>query len=52
MPFGGELGADYVRETIRSVEEMNIPEDDKKKIFQDNPRRLFHLPVELPITAL
>jgi aminocarboxymuconate-semialdehyde decarboxylase len=48
MPFGGELGADYVRETIRSVEEMNIPEDDKKKIFQDNPRRLFHLPVELP----
>lgn len=48
MPFGGELGADYVRETIRSVEEMNIPDDEKREIFQDNPRRLFHLPVELP----
>ena len=48
MPFGGELGAYYVRETIRSVEEMAIPEQDKKKIFEDNPRRLFHLPVELP----
>ena len=48
MSFGGELGAYYVRETIRSVQEMSITEADKKKIFEDNPRQLFHLPVELP----
>ena len=48
MSFGGELGAYYVRETIRSVHEMSIAEEDKKKIFEDNPRQLFHLPVELP----
>ena len=48
MPFGGELGAYYVRETIRSVQDMSITEEDKKKIFESNPRQLFHLPVELP----
>jgi len=47
MAFGSEGGGDYVRETIRSVEQMSISDEDKKKIFQDNPRRLFHLPVEV-----
>ena len=45
--FGNEGGAYFVRETIRSVEEMAIPEEDKKKIFEDNPRRLFQLPVDV-----
>jgi uncharacterized protein len=47
MPFGGETGAFYVRETINSVEKMAIPENEKRKIFEDNPRQLFHLPVEV-----
>ena len=47
MAFGSEGGGYYVRETIRSVEKMTIPEEDKRKIFEDNPRRLFHLPVEV-----
>jgi aminocarboxymuconate-semialdehyde decarboxylase len=45
--FGNEGGAYFVRETIRSIEEMAIPEEDKKKIFEDNPRRLFQLPVDV-----
>ena len=45
--FGSEGGAYYIRETIRSVEEMAIPEEGKRKIFEENPRRLFHLPVEV-----
>ena len=47
MPFGGETGAYYVRETINSVDKMVIPEDEKRKIFEENPRQLFHLPVEV-----
>ena len=47
MPFGGETGAFYVRETINSIEKMAIPEVEKRKIFEDNPRQLFHLPVEV-----
>ncbi len=34
-----------VRETIRSVEEMAISEEDKKKIFEQNARKLFSLPI-------
>ncbi len=45
--YGAEGGALYIRETIRSVEEMSIPEENKRKIFEDTPRRLFHLPVEV-----
>jgi aminocarboxymuconate-semialdehyde decarboxylase len=46
--FGSEGGAFNVRETIRSVEEMAIPEEDKRKIFEENAKRLFHLPFHLP----
>ena len=45
MPFGAEGGEWFVRETIRSVEEMNIPQEDKKKIFEDNAKEFFRLPV-------
>jgi aminocarboxymuconate-semialdehyde decarboxylase len=47
MPFGGETGGFYVRETINSVEKMAISDDEKRKIFEENPRNLFHLPVEV-----
>jgi predicted TIM-barrel fold metal-dependent hydrolase len=44
MPFDSEFGAKYIRETISSIEEMNIPDSDKKKIFEQNARKLLHLP--------
>ncbi len=44
---GAEGGEQFVRETIRSIEEMDIPEEDKRKIFEGNANRLFHLPNEV-----
>jgi len=45
------LGTDFpmassnlVKETIRSVNEMPIPEAEKRKIFEENARRLLKLP--------
>jgi len=45
MPWDSQGGDRYMRETIRSVEEMVIPDEDKKKIFEDNARKLFRLPI-------
>ena len=45
MPWDSQEGEKFVRETIRSVEEMDIPEDDRRKIFEDNATRLFRLPI-------
>ncbi|MFH1487326.1 MAG: amidohydrolase family protein [Pseudomonadota bacterium] len=45
MPFDSQLGEVSIRETIRSVEEMAVPERDKKKIFEHNARKLMRLPV-------
>jgi uncharacterized protein len=45
FPFGHEGGVSSIRNTIRSVQEMNIPEEHKKKIFEDNARKLFRLPL-------
>jgi predicted TIM-barrel fold metal-dependent hydrolase len=44
MPFGSE-GGRYVRETIKSVDEMNISVEERQKIYEDNARKLFRLPV-------
>jgi len=43
FPHSGQLGDRILRNTIRSVEEMDIPEADKRKIFADNARRLLRL---------
>lgn len=43
MPYDDEIGNRYLRETIRSIEEMNIPDEHKKKIFEDNARKILHL---------
>jgi len=45
MPFDSQLGDVSIRETIRSIEEMDIPDSDKKKIYEDNARNLMRLPV-------
>ncbi len=45
MPYDSQGGEKYVRETIRSVQEMSIPEEEKKKIFEGNAKKLFRLPI-------
>ena len=43
-PFDNQLGARVVRQTINAIEEMNITHLEKKKIFEDNARKLLRLP--------
>jgi predicted TIM-barrel fold metal-dependent hydrolase len=43
MPFDNELGSRLVRQTIESVEKMDVPASIKKKIFEDNARNLLGL---------
>ncbi len=44
MPLGsGASGYGYTSETIRSVEDMAIPAEDKEKIFRENAMRLLKL---------
>ena len=44
FPFDTELGDKHTRTTIQSVEQMEINDLEKKKIFEDNARRLLKLP--------
>ncbi len=43
MPYDNELGERKIRETIKSIEQMDLSELDKKKIFEENAKRLLHL---------
>lgn len=43
MPYDNEIGNRFTRDTIRSIEEMEIPDAEKKEIFEDNARRLLNL---------
>ena len=43
MPFDEELGDFLIRETIRSVEEMDIPDSERQDIFENNARQLMNL---------
>ena len=45
MPYDDELGFRFVRQAVEAIEQMEILEADKKKIFEDNARQLLHLPV-------
>jgi predicted TIM-barrel fold metal-dependent hydrolase len=45
MPFDSQIGYRFVRETIRSIQEMDISDEDKKRILEDNARRLMRLPI-------
>jgi predicted TIM-barrel fold metal-dependent hydrolase len=44
MPYDCQNGDKLIRETIRSVNEMSIPEKERKLIYEDNARKLFRLP--------
>ena len=41
----GQFGYTNPGWTIEAIERMDIPEADKKKIFEDNARQLMRLPV-------
>jgi aminocarboxymuconate-semialdehyde decarboxylase len=43
MPYDIENGGVAIRETIKAIEGMNIPESSKKKIYEGNARNLLHL---------
>jgi aminocarboxymuconate-semialdehyde decarboxylase len=45
MPFDSQFGLRYTRETIESIERMDISDTEKKMIFEDNARRLFRLTI-------
>ena len=45
MPFDNQLGRRLIRETIASVERMDLSEEDKKKIYRDNAIQLLRLPL-------
>jgi predicted TIM-barrel fold metal-dependent hydrolase len=46
FPLGDtELGDRNLRQTINAIEQMDIPDTDKKKIYEDTARSLMRLPI-------
>ena len=45
FPFDTQFGERYTRQTLEAMEQMNLNESEKKKIFEDNARRLLRLPL-------
>lgn len=43
MPFDPEKGPGFIRETIRSIDQMQASAEDKMKIYEGNARRLLRL---------
>ena len=43
LPFDNEFGERFTRQTIEAIEQMAIDDSQKKKIFEDNARRLLNL---------
>jgi predicted TIM-barrel fold metal-dependent hydrolase len=45
FPFAGLHGERVTRQTIDAIEAMDISKEEKKKIFEDNARKLMRLPL-------
>jgi predicted TIM-barrel fold metal-dependent hydrolase len=45
MPFDCHSGDIFIRQTINAIEQMEISEPEKKKIYEDNARSLLRLPI-------
>jgi predicted TIM-barrel fold metal-dependent hydrolase len=43
MPFDPEKGTQFIRDTIRDIESLGLPEADRRQIFEGNARRLLKL---------
>jgi predicted TIM-barrel fold metal-dependent hydrolase len=45
FPLGDmEFGTKNYRQTISAIDEMDISDEDRKKIYGDNAKRLYRLP--------
>ncbi len=44
-PYDSQLGDRAIRQVILAIQQMDIPDPEKKKIFEDNARKLLRLPV-------
>jgi aminocarboxymuconate-semialdehyde decarboxylase len=45
-PFDPENGPMFIREGIRSIEDLNLSEDDKRKIYFGNALKLLNLKMQ------
>jgi len=45
LPYDAQIGDSSICKTIEAIEQMSIPDLDKKKIFEENARNLFRLPI-------
>ena len=45
MPFDEEIGAGSTRQTIKSVEQMQITDAERKTIYEDNAKKLMRLSI-------
>lgn len=45
FPYDSQYGERYIRQTIQSIEQMDISDLEKKMIFEDNARKLLRLPI-------
>jgi predicted TIM-barrel fold metal-dependent hydrolase len=45
FPFAGQNGERVTRQTIAAIEEVDISDEEKRKIFEDNARNLMRLPI-------
>jgi predicted TIM-barrel fold metal-dependent hydrolase len=45
FPFAGLWGERVTRQTITAIEAMDITDEERKKIYEDNARKVFRLPI-------
>jgi predicted TIM-barrel fold metal-dependent hydrolase len=44
FPLGDtEMGSRNYRQTINAIDQMDITDDDRKKVYEDNARKLMRL---------
>lgn len=51
MPFDNQLGRWVIRRAIDAVEGMDLSNEEKRKIYQDNAIKLLRLPLGFPLAA-
>jgi predicted TIM-barrel fold metal-dependent hydrolase len=45
FPYDSQFGERYTRQTIEAIRGMDIPDGEKKMIFEDNAKKLLRLPI-------
>jgi aminocarboxymuconate-semialdehyde decarboxylase len=44
MPFDPEKGPQFIRETIANLDALDLPAEDRRKIDEENARRVLRIP--------